>query len=67
MKIKQSLIDFYICIRKRDEYGNDVNLVDRLGPFKRDAVISHLKSSIEKYGHEFKVVIEPAEHNAWWE
>ena len=64
MNLSQSKNDFYVCVRLRDEYGSGSYLVQRLGAFDINKAHSALKSAIEEYGTNHRVVIEPVEYLA---
>ena len=64
---RQSKIDFYVCVRLRDELGADTLMIERIPTSGIKDAHKELKSAIDKYGPTHKVVIEPAEFDIYSE
>tara|TARA_Y100000034_G_C6819851_1_gene369118 strand:- start:158 stop:421 length:264 start_codon:yes stop_codon:yes gene_type:complete len=58
---KQYPDDLYVCVRLRDDWGGDPDMIERLGPFTWKEARVALKKAVEKYGPRHKCVLEPVE------
>ena len=62
VKIVQSQDTFFVCIRIRNDWGVPYSLVERIGPLEIKEAHQKLSNSIDTYGPNYEVVIEPASH-----
>ncbi|HHZ95221.1 MAG TPA: hypothetical protein EYN67_06640 [Flavobacteriales bacterium] len=61
-KIIQSPDRFFVCVRIRNKWGVPYSLRKRIGPLEIKEAHQTLSKSIEKYGCNYEIVIEPATH-----